>query len=92
MPSEVIDEGFEVTASTKTHVLCRSPYIRKDHIKRNSTPIMLVGEWKSVLLPELAGFADFAIPTTKFRQSENNVLRLHFLKPREVNMAELLVA
>ena len=62
-----------------------------DHIERISTPITLVGEWKSVLLPELAGFADLAVPATTFRQPENNVLRLHFTKPREVNMDDPIV-
>ena len=62
-----------------------------DHIERILTLIMLVAEWKSVLLPELAGFADMAVLTTKSRQAKNNVLHLHFKKPREVNMDEPLV-
>ena len=76
VPSVVIDEGYKVTASSDAHVLCWSPYIRMDHIDQISTPITLVEEWKSVLLPELTGFADMAVPTTRFRQAENNVLRL----------------
>ena len=38
------------------------PYIRMDHIEHISIPIMLVEEWKSVLLSELAGFADLVVP------------------------------
>ena len=62
-----------------------------DHIEQILTLITLVGEWKSVLLPKLASFADMAVLTTKFRQAENNALRLHFTKPQEVDMAEQLV-
>ena len=92
MSSVVIDEGYKVTACTETHVLCRSPYIRMDHIELISAPITLVREWKSVLLPKLTGFVDLVVPVTKFWQSENNGLRVHFTKPREVNMVELLVS
>ena len=53
--------------------------------------IMLIGEWKSVLLLELAGFTNLAIKASKFWQSENNILRLHFTKLWEVNVVELLV-
>ena len=31
-----------------------------------------------------------ALPTTEFRQAENDHLRLHLLKPREVDAAEVL--
>ena len=62
-----------------------------DHIERISAQIMLVGEWKSVLLPKLAGFVDMAVPTTKFRQAENSVLRLQVSMVQEVNVAEPLV-
>ena len=31
------------------------------------------------------------VPATKFRQSENDILRLHFLKLWEVDMAKQLV-
>ena len=91
MPTVVIDGGYKVTASSDAHVLCRSPYIQMEHIERFSTLITLVGEWKSVLLPELVGYADLAVPATKFRQSKNDVLCLHLTKPREVNMVESLV-
>ena len=90
--SVVIGEGYKVMASSNAHVLCRSPYSPVDHIKQISAPITLVGEWKSVLLPKLAGFVDLVVPVTKFWQSENNGLRVHFTKPREVNMVELLVS
>ena len=60
-----------------------------NQIERILTPITLVGEWKSMLFPKLA--ADLAIPVAKFWQSENNVLRLHFTKPQEVNIVEPLV-
>ena len=62
-----------------------------DHIERISALITLIGEWKSVLLSELANFADLAVLATKFWQSESNVLLLHFIKPWEVNMDEPLM-
>ena len=86
VPSVIINQGYKVTASSNAHILCRSPYIRMDHIEQISTLITLVGEWKSVLLAELARSQN-----TKFRQPENNVLRLHFTKPREVNMDDPIV-
>ena len=30
MPSEVIEEGYEVTTSIETHILCQTPHIRMD--------------------------------------------------------------
>ena len=53
---------------------------------------MLVGECKSVLLPELVGFTDLALSPIEFRQVENDLLGLHFLKPWEVDVADLLVS
>ena len=91
MPSEIIDEGYEISAPSDAHVLCRSPYIRVDQIELIPAPISIIGEWKSVPLPELVGFADLAISATKFRQSENDILCLRFSKLWEVDMAEPLV-
>ena len=62
-----------------------------DHIEPIAALITFVGEWKSMLLPELAGFANFAVTATKFQEPENNVLHLHFTKPREFEMVEPLV-
>ena len=38
-------------ASSDAHVLCQSPYIRMNQIEPVLSPILLVGEWKSVMLP-----------------------------------------
>jgi hypothetical protein len=52
-----------------------------------TAPIALIGEWKSVLLPELAGFTDLCLPATKFWQTENYLSRLQVPKPPIVDMA-----
>ena len=39
MPSEVIDEGYEVTASSDAHVPCWSPHVRMDQIEPVPAPI-----------------------------------------------------
>ena len=54
-------------------------------------PVSLVGERKSVLLPELAGFTNLCLPATKFGQSEQNLFRLQVLKPLVVAVAYPLV-
>jgi hypothetical protein len=56
-----------------------------------TAPIMIVGERKSVLLPELAGFRNLCRAATKFGQTENHLFRLQILKPTEVDMAYPLV-
>jgi hypothetical protein len=56
-----------------------------------SAPILLVGEQKSVLLPELAGFTNFCLPATKYGQTENYLSRLQLLKPPIVDVAHPLV-
>jgi hypothetical protein len=53
--------------------------------------ILLVGERKSVLLPELAGFTNLCLPASKFRQTENYLSRLQLLKPPIVDVAYPLV-
>jgi hypothetical protein len=52
-----------------------------------TAPITLVGERKSVLLPELPGFANLCLPATKFWQTENYLSRLQVPKPPIVDMA-----
>ena len=52
-----------------------------------STPVTLVGERKSVLLPYLAGFTNLVLLVTEFRQSEDNLFRLEVLKPLVVDVA-----
>ena len=54
-------------------------------------PVMLIGERKSVLLPELAGFTNLCLPATKFRQSEHDLFQLQVLKPLVVDVAYPLV-
>ena len=54
-------------------------------------PVTLVGERKSVLLPEQAGFKNLCLPATKFGQSEHHVFQLYVLKPLIVDVAYLLV-
>jgi hypothetical protein len=48
---------------------------------------MLVGERKSVLLRELAGFTNLSLTATKFGQTENYLFRLQILKPPIVDVA-----
>jgi hypothetical protein len=52
-----------------------------------AAPIMIVGERKSVLLPELAGFSNLCLTATKFGQTENDLSRLQILKPPELDVA-----
>ena len=57
----------------------------------HNRPVTLVGERKSVLLPELAGFTNLCLPATKFGQSEYYLFRLQVLKPLVVDVAYPLV-
>jgi hypothetical protein len=54
-------------------------------------PITIVGERKSVLLPELAGFTNLCLAGTKFGQTENHLFRLQILKALEADVAYPLV-
>jgi hypothetical protein len=56
-----------------------------------TAPITIVGERKSVLLPELAGFTNLCHAATKFGQTENYLFRLQVFKPPKVDVANLLV-
>jgi hypothetical protein len=56
-------------------------------VKLVTAPITLVGERKSVLLPELASFTKLCLPATKFGQTENYLSRLQVLKPPIIDMA-----
>jgi hypothetical protein len=56
-----------------------------------TAPITIVGERKSVLLPELGGFTNLCRAATKFGQTENHMFRLQILKPTEVDVAYPLV-
>ena len=87
MPRVVVDEGDEISTPAKTNVLCRPPNIGVYQVELVPAPITLVGERKSVLLPELAGFANLCLPATKFGQSEH----LQVLKPLEGDVAYPLV-
>ena len=60
-------------------------------VERILTPITLVGERKSVLLPKLAGFTNLCFPATKFGQSEHHLFQLQVLKPLIVDVAYPLV-
>ena len=55
-----------------------------DHVKWISTLIMLIGEWKSVMLSQLEGFVDFALSATEFLQAKHEVFCLHLSKPWEI--------
>ena len=87
----VVDEGDEISTPAKTNVLCRPPYIRMYQVELVPAPVSLVGERKSVLLPELAGFTNLCLPATKFGQSEHHLFRLQVLKPLVVDVAYSLV-
>ena len=91
MSREVIDEGDKISAPAKTNVLCRPPYIVMYQVELVPAPVSLVGERKSVLLPELAGFANLCLPATKFGQSEHYLFRLQVLKPLVVDVTYPLV-
>jgi hypothetical protein len=56
-----------------------------------TAPIAIVGERKSVLLPDLAGFTNLCLPATKFGQTENYLSRLQLWKPPIVDVAYPLV-
>ena len=71
VPCVVVDEGDEISAPAKTIVMCRPPYVGMYQVKLVPAPVMLVGERKSVLLPELAGFTNLCLPATKIGQSEH---------------------
>ena len=86
-----VDEGDEISAPTKTNVLCRAPYIRMYQVELVPDLDTLIGERKSVLLPKLAGFTNLCLPATKFGQSEHHLFRLQVLKPLVVGMAYPLV-
>ena len=86
MPRVVVDEGDEISAPTKTNVLCRPPYIKMYQVELVLDPFMLVGERHSMLLPKLASFTNLCLLATKFGQSEHHLFRLHFLKPLVVDV------
>ena len=58
-----------------------APYIPMYQVELVPAPVTLVGERKSVLLPELAGLTNLCLPATKFGQSEHYLFRLQVLKP-----------
>ena len=71
MPRVVIGEGDEITAPTKTNVLCWPPYIGMYQVELVPAPVSLIGERKSMLLPKLVGFKNVCLPATKFGQSKH---------------------
>ena len=87
----VVDEGDEISTPTKTNILCRSPHIRMDKVELVTAPVTFGGEWKPVLLPELAGFTYLGLPATKLRQTENNLFCLQILKPLVIDVVDPLV-
>ena len=91
VPRVIVNEGDEISTPAKTNILCRSPYIRMYQVELVLASIMLVGERKSVLLPELARFTNLCLPATKFGQSEYHLFRLQILKPLVVDVAYPLV-
>jgi hypothetical protein len=91
VPRVVVDEGNQVSASAKTNILRWPPYVGMYQIEFVTAPITIVGEWKSVLLPELAGFTNLCCAATKFGQTENHLFRLQILKPTEVDVTYPLV-
>ena len=91
MPRVVVDDGDEISAPAKTNVLCPSPYIRMYQVELVPAPVSLVGERKSVLLTELAGFPNLCLPASKFGQSEHYLFRLQVFKPLVVDVAYPLV-
>ena len=91
MPRVVIDQGDEISALAKTNILCQSPYIEMYQVELVPSPVSLVGERKSVLLPKLAGFTNICLTATKFGQSEDHLFRLQVLKPLVVDVTYPLV-
>ena len=87
----VVDERDEVSAPAKTNILCRPPTSEMFQVELVLTPVTLVWERRSVLLPKLAGFTNLCLSATKFRQSEHHLFRLHVLKPLVVDVAHSLV-
>ena len=67
MSGEIVDKGDEILTPTDAHILCRYPYIRVDKIEPISAPILVIGEWMPMLLPELSRFTNLAFPATKLR-------------------------
>ena len=61
----VVDEADEISTPANAHILCSSPHIRIDKIEPVPTLILLIGEWKPMLLLELASFRNLALLTTK---------------------------
>ena len=91
MPRVVVDEGNEISVPAKTNILCRPPYIGVYQVELVPAPVALVGERKSVLLLELAGFTNLCLPATKFGSSEHYLFRLQVFKPLVVDVAYPLV-
>jgi hypothetical protein len=60
-------------------------------IELATAPITIVGERKSMLLPELLGFTNLCRAPTKFGQTENHMFRLQILNPTEVDVTYPLV-
>jgi hypothetical protein len=56
-----------------------------------TAPITILGERRSVLLPELTGFTNLCRAATKFGQTENHLFCLQVLKPTDVDVAYPLV-
>ena len=91
MSGEIVDEGDEISTPADAHVLYRSPHIQVDKIKLILIPILLIGEWKLMLLPELAYFTYLAISATKSRQLRNHLFRMQFMKLPQIDVANPLV-
>ena len=65
--------------------------MRMDQIELVAAPIALVGKRKLALLSKLTCFTSSAFLTTEFGQTEYNLLWLHVLEFREVDVAGPLV-
>ena len=57
----VIDEGDKISTPSQTYILCWSPYIRMYQVELVLALVTLVGERKSVLLPEMAGLGSLCV-------------------------------
>ena len=63
-----------------------------DEIKPIPASILLIGERKPMLLPELASFTYLAFPAAKLRQSGYYSFQLQFLKLSKIDVVDLLVS
>ena len=63
-------------------------------VKIESVPalILLIGEWKPMLLPKLTNFTYLAFPTPELWQSEYHLFRLQLLNIRKIVVVGPLVS